>query len=85
LKQTERWYVSTSKTAYDDGFLIGQWNNSTYNANSVVTIERKLTMPPLPVGTYYLFHEVDALKEHAEERESDNVSREALQIKVIFC
>jgi hypothetical protein len=84
IKQTERWFVSTNKNAYG-GTLIFQWNNSTYLANSALTLQRTMTMPALPVGTYFLFHAVDALNEHAESRESDNVAREALIIKVISC
>ena len=83
--QTERWFLSTNKTAYSSGILFFQWNNSTYNANSTLTVQRTMTMPALPVGAYFLFHGVDQLNQHAEVRESDNVSREALIIKVIPC
>src|SRR5215213_2599387 len=35
VKQTERWWVSTSKTAHSGGIKIGQWNNGTFLANKV--------------------------------------------------
>lgn len=84
VTQTERWFMSTNSTAYG-GTQVFQWNNSTYNANSALTILRTFTLPALSVGTYRLFHSVDALNQHAEVREDDNSAREVLIIEVISC
>jgi hypothetical protein len=86
VQQTERWWVSTSKTAHNGGGTqIGQVNNSTYFANKVKTKERTFTMPALAPGTYFLYHGVDVLDEVDESVEGDNNTREALVIKVNNC
>src|SRR5690606_2745226 len=74
VTQSERWYVSTNSTAYG-GTDVFAWNNSTYNANSAITVVRSFTLPPLSVGTYRLFHWVDVFGQHNEVREDDNVAR----------
>jgi hypothetical protein len=84
ITQTERWFVSTNSTAYG-GTQVFQWAGSTYNAGSAITVLRTFTLPALSVGTYRLFHAVDALNQHSETREDDNVAREALIIEVISC
>jgi hypothetical protein len=85
ITQTERWFVSTNQHAYG-GTQIFQWNNSTYDAGFAVRVLRgPMTLPPLPVGTYFLFHAVDVLNQVNESREDDNVTREALIIQVISC
>jgi hypothetical protein len=85
VKQTERWWLSTSTTAYSGGIKIGQWNNGTFLANSVNTRELKFTVPALEPGTYFLYHGVDVLSEINESREDDNNVREALVIQVFNC
>jgi hypothetical protein len=86
VTQTERWWVSTSSQAHDGtGTQIGQWNHSTFLANKVKTRQLTWTLPPLPAGTYFLYHGVDALGEVGESCEDDNVVREALTIKIINC
>lgn len=85
VQQTERWWVSTSKTAHSGGIKIGQWNNGTFLANKVHTRELEFTMPALDPGTYFLYHGVDVLDEVNESREDDNNVREALVIKVNNC
>lgn len=85
VTQTERWWVSTSANAHSGGTQIFQWNNSTFPAGK--TNQRQVTfkMPALPVGTYFLYHGVDALKDVDESREDDNAVREGLKIKVTNC
>lgn len=86
VTQTERWWLNTSKSAgHSGGILIGQWNNSTFVANSVFTRFITLTMPPVAAGTYFLFHGVDVFNVAAESREDDNNVREALVVKVVSC
>jgi hypothetical protein len=85
VTQTERWWVSTDPNAFNGGFQIGQWSNSTFKANSVFTRQVTFKMPALPVGTYFLFHGVDVLHQVTESREDDNNVREGLTIKVINC
>jgi hypothetical protein len=85
VTQTERWWLNTSSAGHSGGILIGQWNNSTFVANSAFTRLITLTMPPLAVGTYFLFHGVDVFNVVAESREDDNNVREALIVKVINC
>jgi len=85
VTQTERWWVSTSGSAYDGGIQLGQWNNSTFVANTAHTRLVSFTMPPLAEGTYFLYHGVDVLNVVNESRENDNAVREALIIQVIKC
>jgi hypothetical protein len=85
VTQTERWWVSTDPNAFNGGFQIFQWNNSTFKANSVFTRQVSFKMPALPVGTYFLFHGVDVLHQVTESREDDNNVREGLIIKVVNC
>ncbi|HEX3530720.1 MAG TPA: hypothetical protein VH988_26955 [Thermoanaerobaculia bacterium] len=85
VTQTERWWVSTDPNAFSGGFLIFQWNNSTFNANTVLTRQVTFKMPALPVGTYFLFHGVDVFHQVSESREDDNNVREGLIINVINC
>ncbi|HKH46796.1 MAG TPA: hypothetical protein VKM72_19230 [Thermoanaerobaculia bacterium] len=85
VQQTERWWVSTSKTAHSGGIKVGQWNNGTFLANKVKTRELEFTMPALEPGTYFLYHGVDVLKEVDESREDDNNVREALVVQVNNC
>jgi hypothetical protein len=84
VTQDERWYVSTNSSQYG-GTPIGTWFGSTFNAHSAITRLVTLTMPALPVGTYYLFHKVDTFGTINESVESDNVAREYLTIQVIQC
>lgn len=85
VTQTERWWVSTNPNAFSGGILLFQWNNSTFLAGTVFTRQVTFKMPALPVGTYFLFHGVDTLKQVVESREDDNNVREGLIIKVIDC
>ncbi|HEY9421661.1 MAG TPA: hypothetical protein VIW92_09615 [Thermoanaerobaculia bacterium] len=85
VTQTERWWVSTNPGAFNGGILLFQWNNSTFNAGTVLTRQVTFKMPALPAGTYFLFHGVDTLKQVIETREDDNNVREGLIIKVIDC
>jgi hypothetical protein len=85
VTQTERWWLNTSIAGHSGGILIGQWNNSTFVANSAFTRLITLTMPPLAAGTYFLFHGVDVFNVANESREDDNNVREALVVKVIPC
>jgi hypothetical protein len=85
VTQTERWWLNTSKAGHSGGILIGQWDNSTFVANSAFTRLITLTMPPLAAGTYFLFHGVDVFNVADESREDDNNVREALVVKVIKC
>jgi hypothetical protein len=85
VQQTERWWLSTSKTAHSGGITIGQWNNSTFGANKVNTRELDFTLPALEPGTYYLYHGVDVLDEVDESVEGDNNVREAVVIQVNNC
>jgi len=85
IKQTELWWVSTSKTAHSGGIKVGQWNNGTFLANKVKTRELEFTMPALEPGTYFLYHGVDVLDEVTESREDDNNVREALVVQVNNC
>jgi len=85
VTQTERWWVSTSDHAHNGGIQIGQASNTTFLANKVKTKSVTLTLPALPVGTYFLYHGVDVLHEINESREDDNAVREALVIKVTAC
>lgn len=87
VTQNERWWVSTSSNAFKftDGIQIFGWNNSTFKANKVLTRQVTFDMPALPVGSYFLFHGVDAKKEVDESREDDNVVREGLKINIVNC
>lgn len=85
VQQTERWWVSTSKTAHSGGIKIGQWSNGTFLANKVKTRELEFTMPALDPGTYFFYHGVDVLEEVDESREDDNNVREALVIQINNC
>jgi hypothetical protein len=85
VTQTERWWLNTSITGHSGGILIGQWNNSTFVANSALTRFVTMTMPPLAAGTYFLFHGVDVFNVASESREDDNNVREALVVKVVPC
>jgi hypothetical protein len=85
VTQTERWWLNTSITGHSGGILIGEWNNSTFGANSAFTRLITLTMPPLAAGTYFLFHGVDVFNVANESREDDNNVREALTVKIIPC
>lgn len=85
VQQNERWWVSTSKTAYGGGIEVGKWNNGTFLANKVKTRDLEFTMPALDPGTYFLYHGVDVLDEVDESVEGDNVAREALVIQVNNC
>jgi len=84
VTQDERWYVSTNQTQYG-GTPIGTWYGSTFTAYAAHTRLVTLTMPALSVGTYHLFHKVDAFGAVSESVESDNVAREYLTIQVIPC
>ena len=85
VTQTERWWLNTSSAGHSGGILLGQWNNSTFVANSAHTRLITLTMPALPAGTYFLFHGVDVFNVADESRENDNNVREALVVEVIPC
>jgi hypothetical protein len=85
VKQTERWWVSTSGNAYSGGTQIGSWANGTFLANKVKTRQVTFTMPALTPGTYFLYHGVDVLKEVDESREDDNNVREAVKVQVNKC
>ena len=85
LMQTERWWVSTSSQAHNGGIQIFQSNNVFVDANTVSQKQVTFKMPALPVGTYFLYHGVDVLKQITESREDDNAVREGLTIKVINC
>jgi len=85
VTQTERWWVNKSSSGHSGGTQLGQWNNSTFVANTAHTRLITLTMPPLTEGTWFLFHGVDVLGVAAESRENDNNVREALIIEVIKC
>lgn len=87
VKQTERWWISTSNSAHNGvgGIQIGSWTNGTFLANVVNTRELTFTLPAVPPGNYFLYHGVDMLNEHAESREDDNVVREVLRIQANNC
>jgi hypothetical protein len=85
ITQTERWWLNESKTGHSGGILIGQWNGSTFVANSAFTRLITLTMPALPVGKFFLFHGVDVFNVVGESRENDNAVREALIVQVVPC
>ncbi|MDH3280188.1 MAG: hypothetical protein OEQ18_03550, partial [Gammaproteobacteria bacterium] len=85
IKQTERWWLNQSSAGHSGGILIGQVDDTNFAANSVNTRSITLTMPPIPVGTYFLFHGVDVFSEVDESRENDNAVRESLVVQVILC
>ncbi|WP_437481091.1 hypothetical protein WME75_36890 [Sorangium sp. So ce1014] len=84
VTQTERWFVSINQTAYG-GIQIGEWGNGTFLAGTAHTRSVPITLPPLAVGTYFVFHAVDVLNVASETREDDNVVREAFVLEVISC
>jgi hypothetical protein len=85
VTQTERWWVSTNSNAHNGGIQIFQLNNVSVGASKVKQETVSFKLPPLPVGTYFLFHGVDVLDNLSESREDDNAVREGLTIKVINC
>ena len=85
LTQTERWWVSTNSNAHNGGIQIFQLNNVSVDAGKVKQETVSFKLPPLPVGTYFLFHGVDVLDNLTESREDDNAVREGLKINVVNC
>ena len=85
VTQTERWWVSTSKTAHGGGIGLGKLNNVSFPANKVKTKSVILTLPALSPGTYFLYHSIDVLEDVNESRNDDNTNREAVVIKVVNC
>jgi hypothetical protein len=85
VTQTERWWVSKSKTAQGGGTQIHKLTNVSFPANKVKTKSVTLTLPALEVGTYYLYHGIDVLEDVNESRNDDNANREAVVIKVVDC
>lgn len=86
VTHNERWRLSTSSSAWSGGgTTLGTWYGGTYGPNGVYTSNKTFTIPALPVGIYYLYHEVDFSNGTSETRESDNVARQALRIQVIAC
>ena len=85
LVQNERWWVSTSSNDHTNqsGFQIFQQNNSVFEQEKTHQKQVTITMPKLPVGTYFLYHGVDLTA--GESRTDDNAVIEALKIKVIDC
>jgi hypothetical protein len=85
VTQTERWWVSTSKTAHGGGIQVHKLTNVSFPANKVKTKSVTLTLPPLAAGTYFLYHSIDAVEGVNESHIDDNTNREALVLKVIDC
>jgi hypothetical protein len=86
LVDNERWWVSTSNNDHDNssGFQIFQRNDTVFEQEKTSQSQVTITMPKLPVGTYFLYHGVDVFK-GLESREDDNAVREAMKIKVTNC
>lgn len=85
VTQTERWWVSTSKTAHGGGIQLGHLNNVAFPANTVKTKTVILTLPALAAGTYFLYHGIDPVEGVNESRLDDNAAREAVVLQVIDC
>lgn len=86
LIQDERWWVSTSNNDHTNkfGFQIFQRNDTVFEQEKTHQSQVTITMPKLPVGTYFLYHGVDVFQ-GIESREDDNAVREAMKIKIIDC
>ncbi|MFP5287745.1 MAG: hypothetical protein ACLGI9_18555 [Thermoanaerobaculia bacterium] len=85
VTQTERWWVSKSKTAHGGGIEVHKLTSVSFPANKVKTKSVTITLPPLEPGTYFLYHGVDLVEGVNESRADDNSNREALVIKVVDC
>ena len=79
----ERFYISTSSTSWSGtGGTSLSFYNGVYGKETMFTLVKQFTMPNVGIGTYYLYHAVDYNDQVNEGRESDNVSRHAIRLKV---
>jgi len=79
----ERYYISTSSSSWSGtGGTALAYYNGVFGKETMFWYVKNFTMPNVGVGTYYLYHAVDYDNQVNEGRESDNVSRHAMKLRV---
>lgn len=82
----ERFYVSTSDSSWSGtGGIALAYYNGVYGKETTFTLVKTFTVPsvsPYSASLHYLYHAVDYNDQVNEGRESDNVSRSALRIRI---
>lgn len=83
VTHNEKWYLSASSSQWSaTSIVVSTWYGGTWNANGHYYSLHTITVPPLPTGIYYLYHQVDSSFGDAESREDDNVSRTVYRFNV---
>jgi len=78
----ERYYITSSSSAWSGGGTTLAVYNGFFYANALVSFNHTFIMPSFGAGTYYVYHAVDYNGQVSESREDDNVARHPYVLKV---
>lgn len=82
----ERFYVSTSDSSWSGtGGIALAYYNGVYSKETTFTLTKTFTVPsisPYGASLHYLYHAVDYNDQVNEGRETDNVARSALRVRI---